>query len=225
MTQETAQGTAVALVGVIDALTVDESDALARCEQTVVDGLHQAKLVGEALREIRDRRLYRRDFKTFDAYLTARWGFTRQRATQFIAAAEVASNLSTIVTTEPLNEAQARVLASLPPEEQRTVYTEALKMAGTPKKLTAELLKRTQINLTMAKAAVTPATDSKSVNALLKMVSRLADLEQRIHKLEEARRKLKKDIGLQRSKAENGLDETARADLARRLDEATKRAA
>jgi hypothetical protein len=46
--------------------------------------------VGHALLEIRENRLYRDGFTTFDDYCRDRWGFERTRAHRLIEAARVA---------------------------------------------------------------------------------------------------------------------------------------
>jgi hypothetical protein len=45
--------------------------------------------IGLALATIRQRRLYRLEFATFEEYCRARWGFSRRRAYQLIASARV----------------------------------------------------------------------------------------------------------------------------------------
>jgi hypothetical protein len=74
---------------------------------------------GNALREIRDRRLYR-GHATFEEYCQKRWGWNRDYANKQIRAAGVVQNLDSIVS-KPQNEAQARELARLPAEQQREV--------------------------------------------------------------------------------------------------------
>ena len=98
-----------------------ERGNLAAHEAVIEAGREVFAHVGTALLAIRDQRLYRETHATFEDYLAARWGFTRQRAHQLIEAASVARNLSTMVDTPHLNERQARVLASLEPDEQRIV--------------------------------------------------------------------------------------------------------
>ena len=61
---------------------------LAECEKVVERGLATFVVVGEALARIRDGRLYRESHKTFEAYCDERWGMSRPRAYQFIAAAD-----------------------------------------------------------------------------------------------------------------------------------------
>ena len=53
--------------------------------------------VGTALMEIRENRLYRSEFKTFEEYCQSKWGFTRNFAHMQIQSAEIASGLLTTV--------------------------------------------------------------------------------------------------------------------------------
>ncbi|MDO9069357.1 MAG: hypothetical protein Q7W05_12975 [Deltaproteobacteria bacterium] len=104
--------------------------------------------VGKALAEIREERLYREKFKTFEEYCRNLWDMSRPRAYQLIESAQVIDNLSTIVDKNddilativakndddnddpyavlPINEAQARELARLEPEEQRRVWRDLI---------------------------------------------------------------------------------------------------
>ncbi|WP_084048416.1 hypothetical protein [Deinococcus hopiensis] len=63
---------------------------MAPLEAVIGDGLRVFGKTSAALTEIWDRRLYRATFETFGASLEARWGFTRQRASQLITGARVA---------------------------------------------------------------------------------------------------------------------------------------
>jgi hypothetical protein len=70
--------------------------------------------VGNALLDIRDGRLYREEFGTFEEYCQQRWKMSRIRAHQLIQATEIASDLLTDVNTpKPTNEFQLRPLAKL----------------------------------------------------------------------------------------------------------------
>jgi hypothetical protein len=97
---------------------------LEELEAIIAKGINSFVDTGNALREIRDRgtdgsRLYHTlGFKTFEDYCQKRWGWSRFRSYQLIGAAEVADNLLTIVN-KPVNEAQSRELARLPPDLQR----------------------------------------------------------------------------------------------------------
>lgn len=73
--------------------------------------------VGHALLAIRDHRLYRADYATFEDYCRVRWRISKTHANRLIDSAEVAENLTPLGVMLPTNEAQARPLAQLPPEE------------------------------------------------------------------------------------------------------------
>jgi N6-adenosine-specific RNA methylase IME4 len=110
--------------------------------ETVIErGLATFVEVGNALLAIRDRRLYRATHAAFADYCRERWGFSRQRAHQLIGAAEVVANVSTIVDILPTNEAQARELVRLSPDEQREVWLEFVQEA-TERGYTADVLRQ-----------------------------------------------------------------------------------
>lgn len=113
---------------VSQALTVIEKEELKEFENRIETGLKTFREVGNALMSIRDGRLYRSKFKTFEDYCRERWGFARNYANKMIAAAEVVSNLGTTVPI-PTSERQARPLASLPPEQQPEAWKAATEKA------------------------------------------------------------------------------------------------
>lgn len=84
--------------------------------------------VGMALTEIRDNRLYRKSFDTFEAYCQERWSFSRQFASLQIQSAELAQSLSTIVDIP--NEGTAREFVSVPKEQRKEVAETAKKIAA-----------------------------------------------------------------------------------------------
>lgn len=103
---------------IVESLSAAENDALADAEATIETGLKTFVEVGQALSLIRDSRLYRADYATFEAYCGARWHLSRPRAYQLIEAAEVVEALSTNVDTPlPRTESQARELSGLPAAE------------------------------------------------------------------------------------------------------------
>lgn len=105
-----------------ESLTLAEANRLSELEQVVETGLTVFVKVGNALLEIRDSRLYRQNFPTFEAYCRDRWGMVRQQANRLIQAAEVAENLEPMGSI-PKTERQARPLTRLEPELQREVWT------------------------------------------------------------------------------------------------------
>ncbi len=94
-------------------LTPAEQERLADLEAVVERGLETFIEVGLALKRIRDDRLYRASHGTFAGYLEDRWGFTRQRGYQLIAAADVSTAVDKLGLPAPENEAQARELLAV----------------------------------------------------------------------------------------------------------------
>lgn len=88
--------------------------ALAQREAVIERGLNTFIEVGEALAAIRDKRLYREQYATFEDYCANRWGWKRAHAYRMIEAAEVVQELSPIGDTPlPTTESQARELVPL----------------------------------------------------------------------------------------------------------------
>ena len=130
---------------VIDVLSVVERRSLEKLEKVIESGVESFLATGSALKEIRDQRLYREGFKTFEAYVKARWSFDRSRAYQLIDASDLKADLSTIVDKNPKadevkTEGQLRELASVPTESLAEVIAKAAEIAGDAP-LTAKVLK------------------------------------------------------------------------------------
>lgn len=126
------------MTALIPTLSTDEIRELATCEQVIERGLRTFYEVGSALLTIRDSRLYRADYGTFEDYCRERWGLSRKRGYDLIAAASVVGNLSQICDTLPTRESHAAALVTLPPDQQRQAWGIAVEMAvdhtrdGTP---------------------------------------------------------------------------------------------
>lgn len=81
------------VIEVLEELTPDEERERHRLEWKVERAFYEA---GAALRELRDKRLYRSTHRTFEEYCYERFGYTRRRPYQLIEAAIVFENLCTI---------------------------------------------------------------------------------------------------------------------------------
>jgi hypothetical protein len=138
-------------------LNIEESHELERCEVVIKQGLNTFIEVGQALMTIREKRLYRIGFKTFEDYCVGRWGMVQQSATRLIRAYETVSNLQSepIGSVLPKSENQVRPLTSLEPEIQKEVWTEVVKTHGD--------------NITAAKVQ-TVVNDWKPVNQEIKEI-------------------------------------------------------
>lgn len=114
-------------------------DRLSHLERIIERGFATYVEVGQALLEIRDERLYRETFSTFESYCRERWGLKRAHAYRQIEAAQVAAELSPIGDT-PANESQARALTPLRDEPEQ--MAEAWAEASSDGKPTAARVKR-----------------------------------------------------------------------------------
>ena len=100
---------------------------LAELEAVIDAGLHTFIEVGLALAEIREQRLYREHYDSFEVYCRTRFNFNRQRASQLIKAAEV----SRILDTPPVRASHAEALARLPDAGSRQeVHSEVRSAKG-----------------------------------------------------------------------------------------------
>ncbi|WP_254446879.1 hypothetical protein [Dolichospermum sp. UHCC 0259] len=86
----------------------------------------------KALKEIRDRRLYRSTHSTFENYCRSRFGFTHRHVNYLIAGSLVVDNLVGTNGSQilPTNERQVRPLVSLEPEQQRLAWQKAVEQGG-----------------------------------------------------------------------------------------------
>jgi hypothetical protein len=114
----------------MDSLTIIEHQELTHHEAIIERGLQTFTEVGNALLAIRDRRLYRKDYSTFEEYCRRKWNMSQRHANRLVASAAVIQNLGPIgLIPSPANEAQARPLASLAPEQQRKAWALAVETA------------------------------------------------------------------------------------------------
>lgn len=129
-----ASSSAVVLATGEKALSRHESELLFDCEKAIERGLKTFVEVGHALLTVRDKRLYRHRFATFEEYVRGRWGMSVRHAHRLCDAAGVVDNLAVqssepAVTVLPASESQARPLAKLPAAQQPEVWKEAVKSA------------------------------------------------------------------------------------------------
>lgn len=123
---------AVPVVGeiVIDGvLTAEERERLSVLEEEVTQGF---QLAGRALKEIHERKLYREEYGTFEAYCERRFGLKRRHPYHLMTASIVADTLRARgVHILPTGEYQLRPLAQVKePERQVEVWEHALEKSG-----------------------------------------------------------------------------------------------
>lgn len=107
-------------------LTAPERSDLRRLESIIEKGKQTFVEVGQALKQIRDEKLYREKWNTFDAYCEDRFDFKRRYADRLIEAAEIKMSP---IGLKISNEAQAREVAKTPPKKRSEVVKTAEKIA------------------------------------------------------------------------------------------------
>ena len=131
------------VVEVVEELSEDEQRDRLRLERRVERAAFEG---AEALRELRDRRLFRSTHKTFELYCQDRFGFTRRRINYLISGSQVYDNLKMGTNGSqnlraddeeieppqilPTNERQVRPLTKLDPDQQREVWQQAVEISG-----------------------------------------------------------------------------------------------
>jgi hypothetical protein len=129
----------------LDHLSPDELQTLEHYEQIIAQGIQTFVQVGQALLAIRELKLYRADYPTFEEYCRKRWDLSRPYAYQLMEASVVVENVSAIADIIPANEAQARPLTRLESVQQQEVWKEAVETApptGVTAKHVQQIVKR-----------------------------------------------------------------------------------
>lgn len=141
MTSETAL---VETRGEVRALTKGEQTLLREQEEIIREGAETFVNVGAALTVIRDKRLYRAEFSSFEEYCRRKWNFSKSSANRFIAAHSVVGNVQDIdVEIRPTAESQIRPLSLLKPSEQRRVWKRVIEeVKQTNRPITANIVTR-----------------------------------------------------------------------------------
>lgn len=111
-----------------DIMSPDESHDLVRLEPIITKGLQTFLEIGDALAEIRERKLYRIEHATFDAYLKSKWAISRSRALRLIHAAETMLPAG----NKPTTERNARPLINVCLLRQRIDWFKATERRGFP---------------------------------------------------------------------------------------------
>ena len=112
-------------------LSPTETARLEECERTIEQGLATFVAVGRALLEVREGRLWRQSYSSFEEWAQERFDLGRRHADRTIAATQVVALLSAAAAT-PRSEAVARELAPLreQPEDLRECWETVLDRHG-----------------------------------------------------------------------------------------------
>jgi hypothetical protein len=120
-------------------LSPDEARELDICEGLIEEGLSKSVGVALALVTVRDKRLYRESFDTFEEYVESRWGVGVRQAQRLCVLANFTKSLENYAGDAtpgshlvlPSNEKQVRALNRLPSEAERiSAWREACRVAA-----------------------------------------------------------------------------------------------
>jgi hypothetical protein len=125
-------------------LTKTDHKKLVALENIIEVGLRTFSDVGNALLQIRDEQLYRPQYNSFEDYCEEKRDMDHSHACRLMHSAQVIENLKSSPIGEllPQNEAQARPLALLPPEQQSEAWNKAVRSAPEGKTPSAGLVQR-----------------------------------------------------------------------------------
>ncbi|HCE46186.1 MAG TPA: hypothetical protein DET40_21790 [Lentisphaeria bacterium] len=124
-------------------LTVEEERKLEECEAVLAKGIDTIAEMAEALKQIKERKLYRRTHSNFKDYCKAKWDKSAVRIYQIINSGEVAKRVNNCLQSgvKSPKEAHLRELGRLPEEQQAQAWDEAVKNTPEGEKTTAKDVK------------------------------------------------------------------------------------
>lgn len=164
---------------VLSELNSVEQDRLTLCESIIEKGLNTFVEVGNALFEIRNNKLYRGSFTTFENYCKDRWNLKRQRAYELMDAAAVVNTLSEISDKNeseiqttiviPSKESHAAALSKVPENLRTEVWEKVLeKNQSTGKVITAKMIDNISKELGAVMLEISPEIEER--NNLVKQI-------------------------------------------------------
>lgn len=147
-------------------LTENEVERLAECEDAIEQVRRSVYLAGLALITIREERLYREHYSSFEDYVVKRWKRSRGRAYQMIDQADVSKRLSNALDTEIIvNARQAQLLKPFPDGEMAVLWART-RNDSTNGKVATKQLKALVDEHRAAKDGVRPSTPEPRASAI-----------------------------------------------------------
>lgn len=120
-----------------ESISLPESARLVELEEIIEKGVSTFIKVGEALAEIRDKKLYRVSHGTFEEYCKEEWQISRRSAYDLISTSSAAQNVQEVAQ---ITREQARPLAKLKePAQQRAAIAVAVESANGTQPTTAQV--------------------------------------------------------------------------------------
>jgi len=193
-------------------LTAPERSDFRRLEKVVEDGMQTFLEVGQALKEIRDAKLYREKWTTFEGYVEDRWEFQKRHAYRLIEAFETKQVVDEKcpIGHKINNEAQLRELAKVPESAIQTVLDKVVEQSQeTGKPITAAAIKEAAEEI--ASGGDVPETDFGKKEAKQDIGERVQIERSRAKKTVEALMRTVDDLqGLRKSGSHKPIIEKCR---------------
>ena len=179
-------------------LNIEERNELERCEVVIKQGLKTFVEVGQALMLIREKKLYRAEFGTFEDYCQDKWQLGRRYVNQIVAASGVVGNLGAIAP-KPKTETQARPLTKLEPELQSEVWSETVNRHGeniTQKKVEEVVKEFVPINNELKQAKKEPMFAEMTEQEILARAKEIREKqkEEKIEAIKERRKVIEETL-------------------------------
>lgn len=115
-------------------LSIEEQVRLAQIEENIKTHLKGMIEIGNLLDEIRDKRLYRQRYATFEDYCSSKWDMDKSYAYRLIGASaivrEMAASGRVRSNVLPTKERNVRELKRLPEQKRAEVWNSAVDAAG-----------------------------------------------------------------------------------------------
>ena len=102
----------------------DVTRELAVQESRIAAGLSAFVDVGDALLKIKEAKLYRQSYPTWEGYLQSRWGMSESQSMRLISASQICREIAATGVTPPQIESHARELRSVPEGERAKLWQE-----------------------------------------------------------------------------------------------------
>jgi len=139
-------------------LTDTEQKRLEASEKIISNGCKSMFSMGTALQIIRDHKLYRNLYSSFEDYCRIRWGFGRSHINRHIGAAHVVQVLAPI-GSKIESESVARPLVGLTDDQIVNSYQAAQRLAG-GKPITAKIVRQAAAEFKSVKLITPEATEN-----------------------------------------------------------------
>ena len=156
----------------LEPISLTESKQLQQLEIIIEANQHAFIQVAEALQHIRDNRLYRSDYASFEAYCKGKWGFSKTYANNLIQGSNAVKSLPKDLTTIVVNESTARALAAVPAPQR----AEVIQKAAESGKVTAASIKAAAAPVMPVAPQPSPALAGIDTSKLIELTPKASDL-------------------------------------------------